>query len=272
MEGLRAVKGYLGEGMHIYDFGDYACLIVPLIVLIIIIVIMVFFKEIKSEDIEEKKKERKLVVFIVILIVSILILSLTIYSYYQRYVVYEPYRGWYGYQVKIEYNAENKSNIEIDLPLPHDNRIYSELEFSKSYESQYLDYSINNSEYGKILHIVTNDSLDILSQYSDDNNEINPSLRLSTQDNNVAFVRLTALNFTNISMILFYKHSWPISPVSFSEKTQYLSISKEPFYVPDKILDNQVPELTDIFSEEGAELSLEWNQLNITKDEYLMLE
>ena len=266
--------------MHIYELGRFACLVIPLIAIIMIIAIMILVIELKNKKIQEKIREVKFISILIVLIVCILILSLTMYSYYKRYVEHDPYEGWYEYEVYIEYNDENKSNIEFDLPLPHDSRIYSELRFFKSYrmeievdtQSQYLEYSFNNSDYGEVLHIVTNDTLFIYSYYDDRENAIDPSLKLSTQEGNTAYVKLSSLTPTNCSIWLWYEHTWDIGQFNFDTYTHYLSISGEPFYVPDKIQDYHVNEVTNIYSKDGAELSFGENQLIITRDEYHMLE
>ena len=267
--------------MNIHDLAFYSCLIIPLITLIIIIIFIILVGELRNKDIKEKIKEAKFITLFTVLIVCFILLSLSIYSYYIRYVAYEPYDGWYEYEVYIEYNDVNKINIEFDLPLPHDSRIYFDLKFFKSHrmanevdnQSQYLEYSFNTSDYGEVLHIITNDTIFIYSTYDDRENAIDPSLKLSTQDGNIAHVNLSSPVSINCSLWLWYEHTWSIGQgLSFDTYTHYLSISGEPFHVPDRIPDYDVNEVTDIYSKNGAELSVGENQLRITRDEYHMLE
>ena len=93
-----------------------------------------------------------------------IILSLTLYSVYIVYIAHEPYNGRYEFHIYIEYNNENNSSIELDLPLPHDSRVHSEIELYNHYQKDRGIYSqkenlscfINNTEYGRILHISIN--------------------------------------------------------------------------------------------------------------------
>jgi hypothetical protein len=252
------------------------CLIVPLIIIVTTITLYYWFTERKTKKVEKVKT-----VFIIILIALVIILSYTLYVYYTYSIEYDPYKGDYSYKAYVEYVGSNDTVFSIDLPLPHDDRIYSELEFYQDVDKQiaihpgiqYLNYSIDNSTYGNILHIETNKSFFVYCTFWDENNEIDPTLSLSTQENDNAYVQLEGTPSDSCRLWLWYEHSWPLYiSLSFDEYTHYLSITEEPFCVPNKITDNDVPQKTNIFAKEGANLNPGWNQLNVTFDEFHMLE
>lgn|GEM_PF-2469349 len=267
--------------MQVYILGDLCCFTVPTI-LVILVILIIFMMA--------KKYKRFRVILAVSIILCSVIFSLTIYSSYKRYVECVPYDGWYEFQVYIEDTGKNESTIKTDIPLPHDSRIYSKLKFYTSYQemvdwefnyhegqykfdfqSQYLSYSINNSLYGKVLHIETNNSLFIYSIYNDFGNTINPDLRLSTQDKNVTYVKLSDEEPVNVSLIMYYVHTWPVGfGLSFHQKHQYLSISEEPFNLPNEFPDTSEYNKENIFMKDGAKLSSGWNQLRVTSDAYIV--
>jgi hypothetical protein len=267
--------------MLLYELSYYAWIIIP----ITIIVLLMMIYKLKLEIINKKKikdiiKKKKGISIFVIIVVSFLIFSMTLFSYYIRYIEHKPYKGWYEYEIYIKIGRNNDSIIEFDFPLPHDERLYSELTFYKSYQknievnihSQYFEYSINDTDYGKVLHISTNNSLFIYSYYEDNDNAIDPNLKLSSERNNFAYLYLDTPTSINCSFWLWFEHTWPIGQFSFDTYTHYLSISKKPFNVPNRILDYNVNEKTNIYLEEGVDLSYGKNQLEITRDEYHMLE
>lgn len=267
--------------MQVYILGDLCCFTVPAILAILVILIILMMA---------KKYKRFRIILVVSIILCSVIFSLTMYSSYKRYVECVPYDGWYEFQVYIEDIDKNESTVKIDLPLPHDSRIYSKLKFYTSYQemvdwefnyhedqyhfdfqSQYLSYSINDSVYGKVLHIETNNSLFIYSIYNDFGNTVNPDLRLSTQDKNTTYARLSNEEPVNASLIMFYVHTWPVGfGLSFHQKYQYLSISKEPFNLPNEFPDTSEYNKENIFMKDGAKLSLGWNQLMVTSDAYIV--
>jgi hypothetical protein len=271
----------IGVLMLIRDLAWYSCLLIPGFIFLITISLIIFIILIKDKEISKKGKNCIKVTFVIILIVCMLILSLTLYSFYIVYIAHEPYNGWYEYNIYIEYKNENNSEIELDLPLPHDNRIYAELEFFNHFQQdrgiytqrQDISYSFNNSEYGIILHISLNKSIYIHSYYLDEKNEINPELSLSTQQGKNAYAKLITQNQTNCNLWLWYEHTWRITfGLSFDTYTEYLSISKEPFNVPSNIPDFEVAKETDIYSKDGVKLTSGWNQLKLNFDEYHKLE
>lgn len=267
--------------MRIYILGDMCCFIVPAILLILVVLVILMVS---------KEYKRVRVILVVLIILCSVIFSLTMYSSYKRYVECVPYDGWYEFQVHIEHIDENRSVIKIELPLPHDGRIYSKLKFYTSYQemvdwefnyhedqyrfdfqSQYLSYSINDSVYGKVLHVETNNSLFIYSIYTDLGNTVNPDLGLSTQDKNVTYVSLSNEEPVNVSLIMYYVHTWSVGfGLSFHQKYQYLSISEEPFNLPNEFPDTSEYNKENIFMKDGAKLSLGWNQLRVTSDAYIV--
>lgn len=267
--------------MRIYILGDMCCFIVPAILLILVVLVILMVS---------KEYKRVRVILVVLIILCSVIFSLTMYSSYKRYVECVPYDGWYEFQVYIEHIDENRSVIKIELPLPHDGRIYSKLKFYTSYQemvdwefnyhedqyrfdfqSQYLSYSINDSVYGKVLHVETNNSLFIYSIYTDLGNTVNPDLGLSTQDKNVTYVSLSNEEPVNVSLIMYYVHTWSVGfGLSFHQKHQYLSISEEPFNLPNEFPDTSEYNKENIFMKDGAKLSLGWNQLRVTSDAYIV--
>jgi hypothetical protein len=239
-----------------------------------------------QEDVEKKPKKYK-TALIVIILICIQVSSLTIYIAYISDIAQRPFNGEYEFQLYIEYNGENKSNIEIDLPLPHDDKIYSELEFyyfykGESYilvtdinpQAQYLTYSIIDSNYGKVVHVTTNDSFFICSKYYDPDNVIAPSLKLTTENKDIAYARVSTSTPTNISLILFYDVIWPVRSPSSESKIRYLSISKEPYDNFEEVVRTGYPNesiyhrIRNIFyNMEGADLTSGWNQLEIASNE-----
>jgi hypothetical protein len=271
---------FLGEMMDLYVIAHSCCITIP-IILLSLSAIAIYISYSNNKKINS--------ILYVLFIVCLLILSLIIYSFYVYQIKNDPYNGRYSYEVYIQYNSGNGSNYVIDLPLPHDSRIYSEIEFYRSYEekleycyddenryifdhkTQYLSHHIYDSINGKVLHIESNNSIFIYSHYSDSENEINPNLKLTTQKKDMANIKTSIMNDTEISLILNYEHTWGVGIfLSFDSKTQYLSISKYPFELPDDFPDTSRYNHDDVFEEEGVKLSNGWSQLKITSDEYIV--
>ena len=152
------------------------------------------------------------------------------YATYLVCVKHVPYQGYYNYEAII-YN-HNNSTIEIDIPLPHDEEIYKDLSVS-SWRA--YSYTIESSEYGKVLHVETNStSISISASTSfDKNSKIDPKLSLTTQQGNSAYIRLTTNTSGNVSISLTLSHDWFIGPgigdgrYGSRSKVEYLTISKE---------------------------------------------
>jgi len=270
--------------MDYHTMGEFACLLIPCNLLLIFILTILLLKRYISGG---KKKITCLIITILIIIVSI-----TYSSFHKYYVEMEPYGGYFEYLVYGRMDSENNSTIRLDLPIPHDERIISNMAFYVILEDdsevthQYpyfqlptrkpmnnATYSLIESPYGEVMHFETNVSFFIFAKFYDRDNEINPEISLSTQNGDCCYINKSSLNESDITLNIFYEHTWDIGWfLSFDEKRHYISISDEPYLVPDEINDFDEENRADNFHMDGVSLFEGWNKVNITQKQYIMWE
>jgi len=264
--------------MDLHSIAQASCCLIPLMALILMVLTMSFYLNLMNIN---KRK-----ILTVLLAIALIFSSILLYSFHKYYIKMEPYKGHYHYNVLVIYSDNNGLIMKLDLPLPHDQSIYSNLTFYELTESdlrrenhyywsraksidhmKYTNYTITNSQYGRVLHIQTKRSLFIHSNIYDSNNTIKPDLHLSTQNGDVGHIKYSGTSDSNISVNLFYLHYWPIGYKldDYRDKGHYLSIAAKPYVDPREVLDYGEYSSYDNFHINGLSLSNGWNTVNITE-------
>jgi len=179
----------------------------------------------------------------------------------------EPNKGTYTYTIFIE-NRDNQE-IEFYLPLPEDENLHDNIHFfleknhNKDKKTSF-PYSINSSDYGNCLKVIANCSFFIESSYYDQNNIVDSTLLLSTQQDDFVYVGVLNEKPQNVSILLYYEVYWKTGNV-YDTKYKYVSISREPYITPSKVTDKDSHLYIGGmgFNREGVVLYSGWNNVSI---------